>query len=80
MAPWDFGNITIWPQKNFNENIFEDRKKILDKESEAFCKIGVVELDSIELYISDELAEYRDNLFKELQNLGYQIVETKFPA
>lgn len=80
IAPWDFSNIAIWKKSSFVEECLLEQRPELTNDRSILCTFSVVELDSIWLYILDELAEYRDNLFKELQNLGYQIVETKHHA
>lgn len=68
----NFVYVTIWNKKEFNE------KKILDthskeNDSAELCTLTLEHENTITLYISNELVEYRDNLFKELQNLGYKI-------
>jgi hypothetical protein len=68
LAPLEIRGITIWNKADFDEKSFFKYESIIE---EPLSIIDVEELCDIWLDISNELAEYRNNLFRELELIGY---------
>lgn len=71
IAPWEFNNITIWDKELFNESYLKNKKWSKYNETGVLCKISIVEMDFLELYISDKISEQKDVLIAKLKLMGY---------
>ncbi len=75
LAPLDVGGITIWNKADFNEkNLF--RYESISKET--LYTFYIENVYDIWLNISNELAEYRNDLFRELELIGYFFEEQEY--